>query len=440
MSTPEEFITPEKLRSRKKLLEKAFMAKSFQADLTKMRLAIEKKLKEFLKIMHSELNDNQLFFNNVESRVKSPSSFMEKIERKDYLLTWDITNDITHNQQQIATKLSDLIGFRITCFFMQDEKDIYDLLRKVAVYEDFKDLHLNFDENTTQANGHTIYKVTGTYEAPNHQWVKTCCFELQIKAIMHNIWGEVEHKTIYKEQDYDPYTDDKKKITEQIFNILQASDQQLVTLFSRKNDLDKLTCAMFYEQTKEDVQKQAHTKILGFHYKVFFHLFNKQNENEQIKQYVGSTLLGVPYARISTKSVAAPPKTDILADMIRKQFFHYNLNCLFLICKLLYELDDYNEFIPFLARYLLNIYDSPVSTEVDAFDSISFGYSPEFGDEEEDDDVPTTTETDINMLEDILYHLHEKTGAWKKEYRKQYDEKKAKAAGKNTSSKNGGKG
>jgi ppGpp synthetase/RelA/SpoT-type nucleotidyltranferase len=110
----------------------------------------------------------------------------------------------------------------VNCYFWENEVRLYEaFIRDAGQFEKFS---FNFNENKTQENGHIIYKFTAKYDS------KINC-EIQIKSVMHNVWGEVEHKTVYKNRNYDGFVESKKNITEVIYDILQASDKQLESLF-----------------------------------------------------------------------------------------------------------------------------------------------------------------------------------------------------------------
>ena len=209
------------LEKREKLLLEAFDDKAFIKEVKNIRLELEEELMRFILFLKENLTSEQKIFENIESRIKSIQSFREKIYRKDYIKNWNVSDDIRENQKLIVENLPDFIGFRITCFFWQDEEKIYNLLKLYYEQKNLNDIVLNFDENRKQKNGHTINKLSGKYK-------QKYCFEIQIKSVMHNMWGEVEHKTIYKNRNYDATISNKKLITEEIFNILQASDKQLL--------------------------------------------------------------------------------------------------------------------------------------------------------------------------------------------------------------------
>lgn len=192
-----------KIEEKEKYLLETFEDLIIDKELNWAKTQIEEQIKAFIKYLQKNLSPNQRIFENPESRIKSYDSFSEKIYRKGYIQSWQITDDKDKNKELIMRQLPDLIGFRITCFFLDAEPSIYRLLKEYNDCGKFDKITLDFNENCMQKNGHTIYKVTGKY---NNKY----CFELQIKSIMHNVWGEVEHKTIYKSRDFDPNIETKK--------------------------------------------------------------------------------------------------------------------------------------------------------------------------------------------------------------------------------------
>ncbi|MBU5250387.1 hypothetical protein KQI46_00245 [Lysinibacillus capsici] len=112
-------------------------------------MIIEKDLIEFIKDVKQE---KIKIFENLESRVKSVESFCEKIKRKNYINTWEVPEDKNLIGEFIAKNLPDLIGFRINCFFYDDEELIYKKLKNYYVDGKFgKEYYLNFGENTQQS-------------------------------------------------------------------------------------------------------------------------------------------------------------------------------------------------------------------------------------------------------------------------------------------------
>ena len=350
------------------LLLAAFSALMEEESLNSARDSIEQELNGFIKHIKSKFKPEQRLFESVESRKKSEESFLEKIYRKDYIHTWIVSDDLQINTKLIAKNLTDLLGYRINCYFLEDEYQIYKAIEQYYNDSQFgESIKLDFSENTTQKNGHKIYKFSGLYKDQFH-------FEVQIKSMMHNIWGEVEHKTIYKSRNYDVNTTTKEIFTEEIYNILNASDKQLNSLFRSQIQEKELVFALFFEKTKDIVASKSRTYILSSHYNGFFKLFDKSHT--LIQNYVALTLLGQEYSAAKAWTVPEDGKVTELKSRITSEFFEYYLLCQYYIFELLYKDTNYDMFLTLLSdtlcrRFLPDETDDPFAGEEfmqDAFD------------------------------------------------------------------------
>lgn len=377
------------LNLKEKQLLEAYKDPDFEKKLKEVRLSVEEILKAFVVYLKDKLNPEQKIYENIESRVKSTDSFKEKIYRKNYIRIWEVSDDKIANQNLIAENLPDLLGFRINCFFWQDEKVIYSLLKEYYEKGNLLNIKLNFSENTKQENGHTIYKLSGKYN-------EHFCFEIQIKSIMHNIWGEVEHKTIYKNRNYDADISSKIAITEEVFNILQASDKQLVSLFKKKNDERQLIFALFYEKTKDVIAQKSGTDILAKHYNGYFQVFFDSENIKHIKRYVAYSLLQKDFEKQSVSVDKSDERVKELTALISSEFLEYNLRCLFYICELIYDISDFEYFMLYLSKYLLENY---------IFEEDDLDESDAFGDSDEEN---------MDYKDSILTMLEDKIGGRKK--------------------------
>lgn len=332
------------------VLKTTYLEKSFIDNIQDIRLIIEKDLIEFIKDVKQE---KIKIFENLESRVKSVESFCEKIKRKNYINTWEVPEDKNLIGEFIAKNLPDLIGFRINCFFYDDEELIYKKLKNYYVDGKFgKEYYLNFGENTQQSNGHTIYKVSGNYNEIN--------FEIQIKCSVHNIWGEVEHSRIYKSEHYDPKINSKKSITEEVFKILKSSDQQLKTIFEEDYSSEELIKSLFYKFTQEDVVNSENIKILSNHYQYFFNVFNSESHLENIKTFVSDKLVNKRYSPVKLEI----GKSEIMTSTeFLNRYIPFEIEIMHKIVCIIYEEMNMDDFI----EYLIKIIEEQATSQ-DEFD------------------------------------------------------------------------
>ena len=106
---------------------KAFLDVKFQEELQMNRIEIEQLLKSFIKEL-SQKKKILKISKEINSRIKSEESLREKLERKNYINKWGINfnSNSTKIQEKICENLPDLIGFRINCYFKDDEKSIFE--------------------------------------------------------------------------------------------------------------------------------------------------------------------------------------------------------------------------------------------------------------------------------------------------------------------------
>lgn len=293
--------------SKKELYVNAF--KELKPELEEVRIEIFSMLNTFLKKYYdSESNEHDVEFVLFEptSRTKGETSFEEKLVRKSYVKTWTLEKD-SNNQndykQTILKNLDDIIGFRINCYFKKDENNIYadviDYFEKNDIYikeygtENNKkiiDRSIIPDFIKKQANGEPIYKMVCLYKSEKHQ-NNIYPFELQIKSLVHNLWGEVDHEIAYKAKLYDYDYDKKTEITKAIFESLKASDTQLLNLYKNSYDEMSMINSLFFLYSHQTVQRNLNGKNPTFYYHKFFKLFCDSMTSNAIKEFVGKSIL-----------------------------------------------------------------------------------------------------------------------------------------------------
>ncbi len=188
------------------------------------------------------INDH---FLNVNYRIKSSESLREKILRHNFYIRYE-------TPERVLDNLSDLIGFRIECRFIEDENKIYQDIVKLFEIE-CEDgfytnplnshimLQLGEKQPQKQKNGFEIYKIDGKYCKKN-----ICInFELQIKSLVNVFWGEIDHRVLYKNFNYMLTEDFFRDIMSSIKDNLSMIDRQLMLVFDHlkgadaSNDLSK---------------------------------------------------------------------------------------------------------------------------------------------------------------------------------------------------------
>ncbi len=161
--------------------------------------------------------------------------------------------------------LSDLVGFRIECRFIEDEEKIYkDIVNlfKTKESEGYysnplnSSIMLKLDEvqPQIQKNGFEIYKIDGKY-SKNGIMVN---FELQIKSLVNVFWGEIDHRVLYKNFNYMLTEDFFRDIMSSIKDNLAMIDRQLMLVFNHLNDMDTSNAVTKKTQLQSLLSKIIH--------------------------------------------------------------------------------------------------------------------------------------------------------------------------------------
>lgn len=229
------------------------------AYLEESRSELEVASKEIEKYFEDILIDSNEGYLNINTRVKSSFSLKEKIIRNNYYNKYS-------KPKELLANLSDLIGIRVECRFIQDENVIYKTFKKhfnKVYYDGFYyneendkvRLDLNGKQPQEQKNGFKIFRIDGRYDH-NGEIIN---FELQIKSLVNIFWGEIEHKIIYKNNNYllgdgflrDIMSSIKKNLTMIDHQLLiiynQFNTQNSINPVMRKNQIEKLLSKIIYD-------------------------------------------------------------------------------------------------------------------------------------------------------------------------------------------------
>lgn len=326
-------VDKQKEEERHQLLMAAFNDSAFQQELDSVRKELEKWLLEWAS--QREPFDRRIKnIYSVESRIKSSKAFEEKLFRKNYIKEWEVSDDIKENQKLIMQTLTDLIGLRVNCHFVEYENRFYEFFRESSESQKANGFEFDFNENIEQKNGNKIYKFSGLFKRTYH-------FEVQIKSIVHNVWGEVEHRTVYKNPTYDGFFDEKKKISQTLHDAMMASDHELLVLFNMRESENQLLRSLFFCKTNEEVAKNCKTRVLGEHYNSYFLSFP---DIKPIVNYLVCSLSGTEYHKPAIK-VESDEYYDKLSKAVSDTFPRFFIECLFNIDSVLYQYESYEAFL-----------------------------------------------------------------------------------------------
>lgn len=140
-----------------------------------------------LEVLNKEFKANELRnpIETIKSRIKSPSSILEKLERKGYDLTIDSIRD----------NLDDVAGIRVICSFVDD---IYKVAEMLTNQDDIKLLSKKDYIKNPKKNGYRSLHLVVEIPIFLSNEKKSMKVEVQIRTIAMDFWASLEHEIHYK--------------------------------------------------------------------------------------------------------------------------------------------------------------------------------------------------------------------------------------------------
>lgn len=121
----------------------------------------------------------------IKSRVKTPVSIVNKLERKN----------LEMSMTSILDNINDVAGVRIICAFIND---IYDVANMFASQDDIRVLQVKDYISNPKPNGYRSYHMIveiPVFFTNRKQYMKV---EVQLRTIAMDFWASLEHSMKYK--------------------------------------------------------------------------------------------------------------------------------------------------------------------------------------------------------------------------------------------------
>ena len=223
---------------------------------------------------------------NLSTRIKPPQSLREKLIRRNYYIKYP-------TPFEGFKKVPDLIGLRIECRFIKDEKEIYQkIIDEFRIYcgkgyyasNINKNIRLNLEDIQPQVlnNGFKIYKLDGLYKNSKTSY----SFELQIKSLVNLFWGEIDHKILYKNYNYMIVEDFFRDIMNSIIDNLFMVDKQLMILYDHVTNSDASGKDPAEKQLKVLLSKIIHDVFINKIYGELGFVFNIKVSTDIIVDFI----------------------------------------------------------------------------------------------------------------------------------------------------------
>ncbi|MDD6308600.1 MAG: GTP pyrophosphokinase family protein [Clostridia bacterium] len=146
-----------------------------------------KEVRTKFEVLNDELSvsSNRNPIQMIKSRIKSPISIIEKLERKEYEVS----------MHSILTNLNDVAGVRIICSFIND---IYDIADMFSSQDDITVLKIKDYIKNPKPNGYRSYHMIVEIPVFFAECKKDLKVEVQLRTIAMDFWASLEHSMKYK--------------------------------------------------------------------------------------------------------------------------------------------------------------------------------------------------------------------------------------------------
>ena len=181
-------------------------------------------VKTKLDVLNKEFQANELRnpIETIKTRIKSPASIMEKLERKGFELSI----------QSIKDNLDDVAGIRVICSFVDDIYKVADMLTN---QDDIKILSKKDYIKNPKKNGYRSLHLVVEIPIFLSNEKKPMRVEVQIRTIAMDFWASLEHEIHYKKFS-NSNVEAVKQLTE-CADVIYETDMKMLKI--RENLLDE---------------------------------------------------------------------------------------------------------------------------------------------------------------------------------------------------------
>lgn len=175
-----------------------------QQEFQKLMTIYEKamdKTKQELEGIQTSLNKVYKYniINNIECRIKTPDSIINKMKRKNYDL----------NYKALISNVDDVAGIRIICPFKTDIPKIKKVIEKESSIDI---LQIKDYMHAPKKSGYSGLHIIGQIPVDIGGTTANVKMEIQLRTMAMNFWATTEHKIKYKANNRLSKIDSKKMI------------------------------------------------------------------------------------------------------------------------------------------------------------------------------------------------------------------------------------
>ena len=241
-----------------------------------------------------ECKENDVYcpIEQVEGRVKSVSSILEKMQRKHIPM------------ERMEEELEDIAGVRIICQFEEDIETVASLIQKRSdmVIKSEKNYLKHIKQSGYRSYHLIIYYTVETLDGP-----KRLQAEIQIRTMAMNFWATIEHSLQYKYKgDMPPH------VTERLSNAAEA-------IISLDREMSLVRSEIMDAQNSSQMQSNLVKDILNN----IENLYRVSSEREVIK--IQTEFLRVFHTKDLKQLERFHRQLDIIAEGYRAQAVYHDI-------------------------------------------------------------------------------------------------------------------
>ena len=157
--------------------------------------------------------------NNVTSRIKTPSSIINKMKKKDYDL----------NYKNLIDNIDDIAGVRVICPL---KSDIFTIIDLIEIIPDLKIIETKDFVTKPKKSGYSGYHIIVEVPVEFEEKEVLIKVELQLRTMAMDFWATNEHKIKYKAKKKLSFFDSKRLIV--YAKLLYILDEKIMKLHHKQ--------------------------------------------------------------------------------------------------------------------------------------------------------------------------------------------------------------
>ena len=200
-------------------------------------------------IVNGMIEENTSGFTNtimqLTSRIKTEDSLYGKLQRKP-------------DRYSSVFDLSDIVGFRIICYFSDQVDSIAEMLKQIFVIDRENSIDKRKVLAPTTFGYLSLHYICRLPDKPQYTAeLKKIRFEIQIRSVLQHVWAEIEHDLGYKNEFGIPR--DAKREFARVAGLLETADDAFLRIRNRVYQYEEDAKSKIMLDNADDLSLDHHT-------------------------------------------------------------------------------------------------------------------------------------------------------------------------------------